>query len=391
MRARGVGLTLIAVLAAGALTACGPPQPTLDSGAPIPAPSADADADAPRSPSSTAPLESPVRLADRSTTITTALDAPWSVVILPGGSALISERDSGRILELLADHTTRRTVGTVPGVVHEGEGGLLGLAVPTGATPSYLYAYLTTASDNRVVRMPLNGAPGSYRIGAPQSIMTGIPKGVFHNGGRLAFGPDGMLYITTGDATDGDNAQNLHSLGGKILRVTPTGGIPTGNPFAGSPVWSYGHRNPQGIAWDSRGTMWASEFGQDTWDELNVIAPGKDYGWPIVEGIAHDERFVDPVYEWRTADASPSGVAIVHDTVFIAALRGERLWVVDPPRGSAPLKATAVPLGLGRLRTVLAAGPSQLWVLTSNTDGRGRPRAGDDRIVQFALVPLASR
>ena len=378
-------VTLVAVAAAIMLTGCSGPATTPETPVSVPPGGVTRAPITPQLPSPTAPLDAPVRPIGQPTTITTGLDAPWSVVVLRDGSALISERDSGRILELAPDHATRRTVGTVPGVVHEGEGGLLGLAVQDVAHPSWLYAYLTTAHDNRVVRMPLGGSTGHHRIGAPTNILTGIPKGTFHNGGRLAFGPDGMLYITAGDATNGDNAQNLKSLGGKILRVTPSGGIPADNPFPGSPVWSYGHRNPQGIAWDSHGTMWASEFGQDTWDELNIIRSGKDYGWPIVEGIAHDKRFVDPVYQWHTADASPSGIAIVHDTIFMAALRGQRLWVIDPPRGSTPLKVTSVPLGLGRLRTVLAHGSDTLWVMTNNTDGRGDPRAGDDRIVQFSL------
>jgi glucose/arabinose dehydrogenase len=378
-------IVAIALLAISALTGCTAPAetpgtPTHFSGgsrAPI----------TPQLPSPTAPLDAPVRPTGPLTSVTTGLAAPWSVVLLDSGSALISERDSGRVVELLPGGSRTRTVGTVPGVVHEGEGGLLGLAVRNPTVPKYLYAYLTTAHDNRVVRMPLSGVPGSYRVGAPRSILTGIPKGMFHDGGRLAFGPDGMLYITTGDATEGDDAQNLQSLGGKILRVTPTGGIPAGNPFPGSPVWSYGHRNPQGIAWDSHGTMWASEFGQDTWDELNIIRPGKDYGWPIVEGIAHDKRFLDPVYQWHTDQASPSGIAIVHDTIFMAALRGERLWVIDPPRGGAPLRVTAFATRLGRLRTVLAHGANHLWIVTNNTDGRGSPREGDDRIVEVTLGP----
>jgi Glucose/sorbosone dehydrogenases len=374
------------LLASSILSGCTGAAPVPET--PIPFPSgASRGPITPQLLSPTAPLDAPVRPVGPLTSVITGLAAPWSVVPLDSGSALISERDSGRVLELLPGEARTRVVGTMPGVVHEGEGGLLGLAVQNPTAPQFLYAYLTTARDNEVVRMPLSGVPGSYRIGAPRNILTGIPKGVFHDGGRLAFGPDGMLYITTGDATNGNDAQNLSSLGGKILRVTPTGGIPPGNPFPGSPVWSYGHRNVQGIAWDSQGTMWASEFGQDTWDELNIIRPGGDYGWPIVEGIAHDERFVDPVYQWRPDDASPSGIAIVHDTIFMASLRGERLWAIDPPRGSTPLRVTTFNAGLGRLRTVLAHGGNHLWLLTNNTDGRGTPRRGDDRIVQVALGP----
>ena len=311
------------------------------------------------------------------------------MVPLAGGSTLIDERDTGTVLERTAGGGIR-TVGVVPGVVHAGEGGLLGLAVQHTSKPRYLYAYLTTNSDNRVVRMPLTGTAGSYGIGAPQPIITGIPKGIFHDGGRIAFGPDRMLYITAGDGTDTSNAQSMSSLGGKILRVTPTGGIPADNPFAGSPIYSLGHRNPQGIAWDSHGTMWASEFGQDTWDELNIIRPGGNYGWPTVEGIAHNPVFIDPVYQWATDDASPSGLAIVNDTIFMAGLGGQRLWVVYPTNGGAPVRAVShYSDTYGRLRDVLGVGTDALWVLTNNTDGRGDPRSGDDRILSVPLAPLS--
>ncbi|WP_345761960.1 PQQ-dependent sugar dehydrogenase [Diaminobutyricibacter sp. McL0608] len=318
----------------------------------------------------------------------TGLSVPWSVVPLPGGSALISERDSAKVLERLPQGGLR-TVGTVPGVAPTGEGGLLGLAVPEHAATafSWLYVYLTTSTDNRVIRMPLNGVSGRYSLGEPQNVIVGIPKASNHDGGRIAFGPDGMLYITTGDARDGANAQSLTSLGGKILRVTADGDIPADNPFAGSPVWSYGHRNVQGLAWDSHGTMWASEFGENTWDELNIIKPGANYGWPVVEGIAHDSRFTDPVYQWHTDQASPSGIAIVGDTIFMASLRGERLWTIWSTDGHAPVSVAPYFAGMfGRLRAVVAVADG-LWMLTNNTDGRGSPQAGDDKLIAVTLVP----
>ncbi|TDP99076.1 MULTISPECIES: PQQ-dependent sugar dehydrogenase [unclassified Leifsonia] len=328
----------------------------------------------------------PWQPSGRTTVLETGLESPWSVVPLPSGSALISERDSGTIRERLPQGGLR-TVGTVPGVVHTGESGLLGLAVQAESAPKYLYAYLTTADDNRVVRLPLSGVPGSYAIGAPEPVLTGIPKASNHDGGRLAFGPDGMLYVTAGDASNPGNAQDVASLGGKILRITPEGQVPGDNPFPGSPVWSYGHRNPQGIGWDSRGTMWASEFGQNTWDELNIIRPGSNYGWPTVEGVGGDPKYTDPVYQWPTDAASPSGLAVVGDTIFLAALRGERLWTAWPTDGAAPVTAAPFFEGeLGRLRDVVAVG-DRLWLLTNNTDGRGSPRSGDDRLVEVPLVP----
>ncbi|ANF31541.1 glucose dehydrogenase [Leifsonia xyli] len=328
----------------------------------------------------------PWQPSGQTTELETGLDAPWSVVPLANGSALISERDSGRIRERLPQGGLR-VAGTVPGVVHDGESGLLGLAVRSTDAPTELYAYVTTADDNRVVRMPLSGSPGSYAIGAPAPVLTGIPKAGNHDGGRIAFGPDGMLYITAGDASNPANAQNVGSLGGKILRVTPDGQVPADNPFAGSPVWTYGHRNPQGFGWDSRGTMWASEFGQNTWDELNIIRPGSNYGWPVVEGVGGDPAYTDPVYQWPTSAASPSGLAVLGDTVFLAALRGQRLWTAWPTDGAAPV--TAAPFfegAFGRLRDVVAVG-DRLWLLTNNTDGRGSPRTGDDRLVEVRLTP----
>jgi glucose/arabinose dehydrogenase len=321
-------------------------------------------------------------------TIETGLKAPWSMVDLPSGSTLISERDTGIILERLAGGGVRRA-GSVHGVVHAGESGLLGLAVQAGSAPKYLYAYLTTANDNRVIRMQLTGGPGHYSLGAPANILVGIPKADFHDGGRIAFGPDGMLYITTGDAGAGAaTAQDKNSLGGKILRVTPAGNVPADNPFPGSPVYSFGHRNVQGIAWDSHGTLWASEFGQNTWDELNRITPGGNYGWPVVEGIGHNPAYIDPVYQWRTDEASPSGIVIIKDTIFMAALRGQRLWVIYPGVGNAPATAVAWYAGeFGRIRDVIAGHEGTLWMLTNNTDGRGTPQTGDDRILEVPLVP----
>ena len=216
--------------------------------------------------------------------------------MLPNGGVLVSERDRGDIVEVLPDGS-HRVAGTVPGVAAGGEGGLLGIEfLPgDGERPDRVYAYHTADSDNRVVRMPLTGTPGSLSLGGPEPVLTGIPRGgANHNGGRIAFGPDGLLYVTSGDAGNRDAAQDPGSLSGKILRVTPDGAAAPGNPFSNA-VWSLGHRNPQGIAWDANGELWAAEFGQNTWDELNRISRGANYGWPIVEGVAGDPRFVDPV------------------------------------------------------------------------------------------------
>ena len=319
--------------------------------------------------------------------LATGLDAPWSVVPLAGGGALISQRDDGRIVELTPQGELR-VAGEISEVRPQGEGGLMGLALRDEGEQRWLYAYLTAADDNRVVRMPVEGAEGSIAMGAPEVVIAGIAKAANHNGGRIAFGPDGLLYVSTGDAGDPGRAQDEGSLNGKILRLTPDGAPAPGNPF-GTEVWSLGHRNVQGMAWTGDGTMWASEFGQNTWDELNVIEPGANYGWPVVEGRAGDGRFADPVAQWHPADASPSGIAAVGDTLFLAALRGQRLWVADT-EGSALL---ADPRDLlvgeaGRLRDAVAAPDGTLWVLTNNTDGRGSPAGDDDRLLQLTLSPV---
>lgn len=325
------------------------------------------------------------RVADTEGTLAAGLVAPWSVVPLPDGGALVSQRDDGAVLEVTAAGDVRQA-GVVPGVVSGGESGLHGLALRTDAGERTLYAYFGAADDNRVARMPLRGDPGALALGEAEVILEGIPRASTHDGGRLAFGPDGYLYVTTGDAQQRDAAQDVDSLGGKILRVGPDGEPAEGNPW-GNAVWSMGHRNVQGIAWTSDGTMWASEFGQDTWDELNRIEPGSNYGWPLVEGTAGRDGLVDPVAVWATSEASPSGIAAYGDTVFVAGLRGERLWQVDTADGDATGDPVAAVTEHGRLRDVVAPGDGSLWVLTSNTDGRGTPAADDDLLLRVDLTP----
>lgn len=354
-----------------ALTSCAPePDP-----APAPAPA----------PSNEAPAtpEPAAQLGPRQQTLN--LTSPWSVAFV-ANSALVSERDTAKLLELAEDGTSRE-IATIAGVVHGGEGGLLGLAVSPatdGAQPESLYAYSTAASGNRVQRFPITGEPGSLAIGDPTTIIEGLPSAASHNGGRIAFGPDGMLYVTAGDAAQPWLSQDLSSPGGKILRLAPDGSIPEDNPYADSPVYSYGHRNPQGIAWAEDGTMYSSEFGQDTWDELNVITPGSNYGWPEVEGIAGDVRYVDPVQQWTPAEASPSGIAILGDTIYIANLRGQRVRTV--PLSDLTANAEYFIEEFGRIRDVVVSPDGKLWLLSNNTDGRIDPRPDDDRFIDSGLV-----
>ncbi|MEQ7124811.1 PQQ-dependent sugar dehydrogenase [Actinopolymorpha sp. B11F2] len=314
-------------------------------------------------------------------TVATGLTSPWGLAFLPDGAALVAERDTARI-KRIARGGAVSTVGTVPGVVPGGEGGLLGIAVsPTFERDRFVYAYYTSGDENRIVRMPSTGS----RLGRPQTVLDGIPGSGIHNGGRMVFGPDGFLYVGTGEASDEPLAQDLDSLGGKILRITPDGEPAPGNPFD-SPVWSYGHRNVQGLAFDDDGRLWASEFGQSTWDEVNLVRPGRNYGWPEVEGVAGERGFVDPVAQWPTDEASPSGLAYADGALWMAGLRGERLWRIQIDEGRVIGEPRAFfTEDLGRLRTVEPAPGGGLWLTTSNTDGRGDPRDGDDRILRLSL------
>ncbi|GAA1372622.1 PQQ-dependent sugar dehydrogenase [Streptomyces beijiangensis] len=321
-------------------------------------------------------------------TLTTGLKSPWGLAPLPEGDLLVSSRDEGTITLVDGKSGKKSLVGSVPGVSPGGEGGLLGIALsPTYASDHLVYAYFTTASDNRIARMLYDAKqPAGRRLGAPDTIFKGIHKGMIHNGGRIAFGPDGMLYAGAGETGDRGLAQDKKALAGKILRMTPDGQPAPRNPEADSVVYTYGHRNVQGLAWDGQNRLWASEFGQDTWDELNLIEPGKNYGWPVVEGRTGKQGFVDPVEQWATSEASPSGIAIVRGSVWMAGLRGERLWRI-PLNGTKPVAEPQDFLKgkYGRLRTVVAAGGDRLWLVTSNTDGRGTPAAGDDRILQLEV------
>ncbi|WP_328493788.1 PQQ-dependent sugar dehydrogenase [Streptomyces sp. NBC_00414] len=320
-------------------------------------------------------------------TVTEGLKTPWGLAPLPEGGLLVSSRDEGTIT-LVDEKTGKKTeVGSVPGVAPGGEGGLMGLALsPTYASDHMVYAYFTSDSDNRIVRMQYDAKrPAGERLGAPDTVFRGIPKGTNHNGGRIAFGPDKMLYVGTGETYVTELAQDKKSTGGKILRLTPEGEPAPGNPFD-SPVYSYGHRNVQGLAWDKKQRLFASEFGQDTWDELNHIKPGGNYGWPDVEGKSDDSGYESPIDQWSTDEASPSGIAYAEGSVWMAGLRGKRLWRI-------PLKGTeesADPQAFlrgdhGRLRTVVAAGGDKLWLVTSETDGRGTPGSGDDRILELRV------
>ncbi|MFG2192702.1 PQQ-dependent sugar dehydrogenase [Streptomyces sp. NPDC048639] len=391
LRARGPAIvrrpavTAVSAAAAALLLAVGCSSGDGDTGPPEKSPETSAARTSPPPSASAPPAKGSVKLER---TVATGLKSPWGLAALPDGELLVSSRDDGKIFRVSAESGKKTELGSVPGVSPAGEGGLLGLAIaPTFGEDHLIYAYLTTESDNRIVRMIYDEKrPEGSRLGAPDTVLKGIPKGVIHNGGRIAFGPDRMLYAGTGESGDEGLAQDKKSLGGKILRMTPDGQPVHGNPDADSVVYSYGHRNVQGLTWDADKRLWAAEFGQNTWDELNLVQPGKNYGWPEVEGKGDKPGYVDPVEQWTTDQASPSGIAYVKGSIWMAGLRGERLWRI-PLSGTKPVAEPQAFLDgrYGRLRTVLADGSDGLWLVTSETDGRGSPGGGDDRILQLRV------
>jgi glucose/arabinose dehydrogenase len=382
-RAAAVGAIVVTV----ALSACsGGPTSTGSVTAPVLSSSATATAPSSSTSSSTATSSAPSTstrpVPSTPQVLATNLDVPWAIAFLPDGSALVTLRDRAQLLHLRAG-SAPVSLGTIPGVVPGGEGGLLGVAVsPDYSRDHRVFVYYTAAGDNRVARLTFDGG----RPSRPEPILTGIAKAGNHNGGRLDFGPDGFLYVTTGDAGEGSRSQSRSSLNGKILRITQDGKPAPGNPF-GTAVWSMGHRNVQGMAWAPDGTMYASEFGQNTWDELNVIRPGRNYGWPEVEGRAGRSGFVDPLVQWPTDDASPSGIAYAGGAIYMAALRGESLWRIPVSGAHAGTPQRLLHGTYGRLREAVLAPDGRLWVLTSNTF-RGTPGPRDDRVIAFPLAAL---
>ncbi|MHA7153472.1 PQQ-dependent sugar dehydrogenase [Arthrobacter sp. TMN-50] len=310
------------------------------------------------------PSTTPVGLPDLSPagTVAEGLTVPWGLAALPDGSLLVTERESGEIKRIIDGSTT--TIGTLDAeIAAAGEGGLLGLAIgPDFDADPRLYVYFTGPNDNRVMSL----AYGEDGLGEPQEVFTGLPKANIHNGGRIKFGPDGYLYVGTGDAGQAASAQDPTSNGGKILRITADGDPAPGNPVENSPVYSLGHRNMQGLAWDSAGRLWASEFGPEVDDELNLIEPGGNYGWPAVTGAPGADGFIDAQVVWpSTATSSPSGMAIVDDVAYIGGLRGERLWQVPLASGTAGTPVSHFDGEHGRLRDVIEGAGDALWIATN--------------------------
>jgi len=333
------------------------------------------------------------------------LEIPWSLLFLPDGRALVSERP-GRI-RLIQGGKLREDPYAALKVAHVGEGGLMGLALhPQFQKNPYLYAMHTYEKGgnllNRVVRLKDLGDHGEF----DKVILDEIAGGRFHNGGRIGFGPDGLLYITAGETFKAEIAQNLKSLGGKILRVTEDGGIPDDNPFKGSPVYSYGHRNPQGLSWHPETRdLFESEHGPSgeflrfAHDEVNVIVKGGNYGWPEVIGAAGRKPYIDPLIVWKKT-TPPSGIAFYNgvllshlkNDLFVATLKSESLIRIKVKREGSGYVVTGIERWFakdfkdgkyGRIRDVIVGPDGALYFLTNNRDGRGNPRKGDDRIYRI--------
>lgn len=318
----------------------------------------------------------PAAAASAPQTVTAGKAIPWGLAFLPDGTAVFTERNTRRIWEVKPGRPAR-VIYTVTEARYEGEGGLLGIAVAADyARNPYLYVYYTTATDNRVAQIK-RGSPAR-----PRPLVTGIPRAGHHNGGRLAFGPDGLLYIGTGDAGRASRAQDPADLGGKVLRVTRTGAAAPGNRWGR--VFSIGHRNVQGLVFDRSRRLFASELGQNAFDEVNHVRSGLNYGWPVVEGRAGDARFVDPVWQAPPSEASPSGIGIKGDSLYVAALRGQRVWRLRTDYGATVVSATSMLTGTyGRVRTVQQnPRDGAMWLMTSNG-----PAGPGDRVLRFTRFP----
>lgn len=344
-----------------------------------PTPSVQADNGSAETPK---PTES-AQPAETYEVIGTELRIPWSIAFADD-VIYMSERE-GNIVKVEGGETAREAVRLSKAVHHDGEGGFLGmLLAPDFSDSGLAYAYHTYQDQgktyNRIVMLKKEGAEWAEQ----SAIMESIPGDLYHNGGRLAFGPDGMLYATTGDAEEQALSQDKNSLAGKILRMTPAGDIPSDNPFPDSYVYSYGHRNPQGLAWTKEGVMYSTEHGPSGspggHDEINRIEPGHNYGWPTLIGDAAQEGMETPIYHTGEEAIAPSGtITDEKGRLIIATLRGEAIYRYTPESGSMEV----LHQGDGRIRDVQLKG-GRLYFITNNTDGRGQPRESDDRLVSMA-------
>ncbi len=315
------------------------------------------------------------------------LEVPWEIDFAENGDMYVTERP-GRLLIIKGD---TREVIEIDGVSDVGEGGLLGLALhPTFSENNLLYLYYTTGSggnyENRIDLVELNGT----EIVGQEIILNHIPGAENHDGGRLRFGPDYQLYATTGDAQQEELAQDIGSLNGKILRIAPDGSIPESNPLGDSYVYSYGHRNPQGITWTDKGLMWSTEHGrsgaQSGLDELNLIFPSNNYGWPVIDGDQVRADMTNPVIHSGPEETwAPASAEYYNGSIFFGGLRGQALYEARLSEDQQEVKELVMHFReeFGRIRTVRMGPDGYMYLLTSNQDGRGSPKEGDDKIIRI--------
>ncbi len=333
-------------------------------------------ADSPVGSSSSAQAQSEESLE----VIAEGLQIPWGIAFLSSGDLLVTERP-GSLLRIGTD----RKHYAIDGVHHRGEGGLLGVVLhPDYESNHWIYLYMTTLLDGAVTNRIMRYTFENDELSGETEIISGLPGAANHDGGYMAFGPDGKLYVATGDASVSNNAQDLNSLAGKILRFNDDGSIPSDNPF-GSAVYSYGHRNPQGLTWDPQGNLWSTEHGRSGatsgLDELNRIERGKNYGWPKIQGDQTDAVMVTPILHSGTDDTwAPASAEYYDGSIFFGGLRGEALYEV--PVSGTPELITHYKNRFGRIRAVELGPDGYLYLTTSNTDGRGNPKIGDDKIIK---------
>ena len=315
--------------------------------------------------------------------VATDLRIPWSLDFMPDGSIIFTEREGNLRLVDNNGGLLDEPLLVVNDAEHTGEGGLLGVTLhPEFDTNGYIYLYYTYRDSendltNRVVRYQMR----DLNFHNMTIIVDGIPGANIHNGGRIKFGPEGHLYITTGDAGIADLAQDVDSLAGKILRIKEDGSVPEDNPFPGSPVFSLGHRNPQGLVWDSDKRLWSTEHGATGNDELNLIEAGKNYGWPLIEGPETAPGLESPVIHSGRNTWAPSGADYFEGSVYFGGLRGQSLYeakVYETP----PDLIIHFDGEFGRLRGVFSGPDGNLYIFTSNRDGRGVPLSRDDQIIR---------
>ena len=312
------------------------------------------------------------------TTLAQNLEVPWAMDFLPNGTMIFTER-VGRV-NLLLDNGTVKKVADL-NVSQVTESGLLGVAVDPNFTQNgYIYLYYThDGGVNRISRFILNESLSNETV-----LLDNIPGGAIHNGGRLKFGPDGKLYATTGESGKQDLAQDINSTGGKILRLNPDGTVPSDNPF-GNYVNSYGHRDPQGLAWSPSGILYASEHGSNMNDEINIITSGGNYGWPIVQGDVNQTGYISPIRVYTDFTLAPGGIAFFHDKLYVTGLRGSQLRILNLSADGKSITGESIMINnLGRIRDVVEH-DGFLYICTSNRDGRGLPQSGDDKIIKIKL------